>query len=162
MPAMSSKAASSPDELTIRLRVICSPMPPKAFGRKERIELAQQVKQDLQPGTERPDGSMQFECEARVKRDPKTGAPNFLGPPVHGPVGSRFLYLNWQGWEGDEQQEFRRMKIHLSPITWEQIQAVAGNETAVLEVTVSGIGRDGGPAAASVPLEGEGWTVVER
>lgn len=151
---------SPPDEVTTRLRVICSPMPPKTCGRMERIELAMQVKQDLQPGVERPDGSMQFECEVRVKRDPKSGAPNFLGPPVHGPVGGRFLYLNWQGWEGDEQREFRRMKIHLSPIIWEQIEAAA-NGQAVLEATVSGIGRDGGPACASVSLEGEGWRVVE-
>ena len=146
---------------SIRLRVICSPMPPMTSARWERIELAQQVKQDLQPGVKRPDGSMQFECEARVKQDPKSGDPNFLGPPVHGPVGSRFLYLNWQGWQGGEHQEFSRMKIHLSPITWEQIDAVAGNERAVLEVTVSGIGRHGGPAAASVPLEDGGWRVVE-
>jgi uncharacterized protein DUF5990 len=149
------------DEVTVRLRVICSPMPPKSFGRRERIELAQQVKQDLQPGVERPDGSMQFECGARVKGNPKTESPNFLGPPVHGPVGGRFLYLNWQGWDGDERQEFSRMKIHLSSITWEQIEAVSKDERSVLQATVSGVGRNGGPAAASVPLEGDGWEVVD-
>ena len=51
------------------------------------------------------------------------------------------------------------MKIHLSPITWEQIEAAGQTPNAVLEVTVSGIGRDSGPAAATVPLEGDGWTV---
>jgi hypothetical protein len=151
----------SSDEVTVRLRVICSPMPPKTFGCMERIELAMQVRQDLQPGVELPDGSMRFECEARVKGNRNTEAPNFLGPPVHGPVGGRFLYLNWQGWERDERREFSRMKIHLSSITWEQIEAVVGNEGSILEATVSGVGRNGRPAAASVPLEGDGWEVVD-
>src|SRR5437764_8992782 len=37
-------------------------------------------------GVEREDGSMQFECEVRVKRNPKNGNPNFLGPWVHSPA----------------------------------------------------------------------------
>ena len=41
---------------------------------------------------------MRFECEVRVKRNPKTERPNFLGPWVHGTPDTRFLYLNWQGW----------------------------------------------------------------
>jgi hypothetical protein len=147
------------DERLLRLRVICSPMPPRSFGRYERIELAQQVKQDLQPGVERSDGGMQFECEVRVKRNPTTGGPHFLGSPVHGPTGARHLYLNWQGWEDGEQREFSRIKVHLASITWEQVEEATTSEGALLEVTVSGIGRNGGPAAASVPLEGDGWQV---
>ena len=159
MPA--HPASRSEAERTLRLRVICSPMPPKSCGRMERIELAMQVREDLQPGAERADGAMQFECEVRVKPNVKTGQPNFLGPATHGPPDARFLYLNWQGWEGEEHREFRRLKIPLTSITWEQIEAASQTEGAVLEATVSGIGRDGGPACATVPLEGDGWTVQQ-
>jgi hypothetical protein len=159
MPETDRPALRPEDERPLGLRVICSPMPPRTFGARERIELAMQVKQDLQPGVERPDGGMQFECEVRVKRNPKTGRPHFLGPAAHGPTEARHLYLNWQGWEAGEQVEFGRMKIHLSPITWEQVEAATA-EGALLEVTVSGIGRHGGPACASVPLEGDGWQVI--
>jgi hypothetical protein len=51
------------------------------------------------------------------------------------------------------------MKITLTPVTWEQIDAASKIQSAVLEATVSGVGRDGSPAAASVPLLGGGWVV---
>jgi uncharacterized protein DUF5990 len=149
------------EERLVRLRVICAPMPPRTFGRIREIELQMQYLQELRPGVEGEDGSMRFECEARVKRNPKTGDPNFLGPWVHGPIQARHLYLNWQGREGDERVEFRRMKIHLSLITWEQIEAVSQHPGVVLEARVSGIDRKGAPACASVPLLDEGWVVCE-
>jgi hypothetical protein len=143
----------------VRLRVICASMPPKTFGGREEIELAIQYLQELRPGVEREDGSMQFECEVRVKRNPRNGTPNFLGPWVHGPAEARHLYLTWMGNENQVQVRFGRMKIHLAPVTWEQIEAVTQVPGCVLQATVSGVDRKGAPACASVPLLGEGWIV---
>jgi hypothetical protein len=164
MPTTSLRAVDATEkdpERTVRLRVICAPMPPKAFGGRTEIELAMQYLQELHPGVEREDGSMQFECEVRVKRNPKNGNPNFLGPWVHGPADARHLYLNWQGAEDHVRVRFGRMKIHLAAITWEQIEAVSQVSGGVLEATVSGVDRKGAPACASVPLLGDGWIVCE-
>jgi Family of unknown function (DUF5990) len=164
MPTTSLRAADATQkdpERTVRLRVICAPMPPKTFGGRTEIELAMQYLKELCPGVEREDGSMQFECEVRVKGNLKNGNPNFLGPWVHGPSEARHLYLNWLGTEGDERVQFGRMKIHLASITWEQIEAVSQTAGGVLEATVSGVNEKGAPACASVPLLGEGWIVRE-
>jgi len=164
VPTTSLQAADATEkdpERTVRLRVICAPMPPKVFWARTEIELAMQYLKELRPGVEHEDGSMQFECEVRVKRNPKNGNPNFLGPWVHGPAGARHLYLNWQGTEGHVRVQFGRMKIHLASITWEQIEAVSQVSGGVLEATVSGVDRKGAPACASVPLLDEGWIVGE-
>ena len=164
MPTASLRAVDATEkdsERTVRLRVICAPMPPKAFGGRTEIELAMQYLKELRPGVEREDGSMQFECVVRVKRNPKSGNPNFLGPWVHGPAEARHLYLNWQGTEGQERVQFGRMKIHLASITWEQIEAVSQVSGGVLAATVSGVDRKGAPACASVPLRDDGWIVCE-
>lgn len=163
-PTTSFRAADMTEkdtERTVRLRVICAPMPPKTFGGRTEIELTMQYREDLRPGVECEDGSMQFECEVRVKRNPKTGSPNFLGPWVHGPSEARHLYLNWEGAEDQVRVRFGRMKIHLASITWEQIEAVCQGSGGVLEATVSGVDRKGAPACASVPLLGDGWIFRE-
>src|SRR5438876_6730385 len=139
-PSRRAAAATEKDpERTVRLRVICARMPPKAFGERTEIELAMQYLQELRPGVEREDGSMQFECEVRVKRNPKNGNPNFLGPWAHGPAEARHLYLNWRGTEDHVRVRFGRMKIPLASITWEQIEAVSQVAGGVLEATVSGV-----------------------
>jgi hypothetical protein len=152
---------SGPNERTLRLRVVCHPMPGERCGPYTAIELGIQRGQAVQPGERRADGAMVFECEARVAPQAATGAPNFLGPWVHGPPKERFLYLVWEGVADGRRKMFRRMKIHLSPIDWDLIDA-ADQAGGVLEARVSGVGKDGTPACASVRLLGEGWTVVSR
>lgn len=159
LPAVDATEKDS--ERTVRLRVICAPMPPRTFGGRTEIELAIQYLKELCPGVEGADGSMRFECEARVRPNGKNGSPNFLGPWVHGPAEARHLYLNWLGTEGDARVQFGRMKIHLASITWEQIEAVSRVPGGVLQATVSGVDGKGAPACASVPLLGDGWTVGE-
>ncbi len=164
MPTTSRRAVDATEmasERTVRLRVICAPMPPKVFGGRTEIELAMQYQKELCAGVEREDGSMQFECEVRVQRNPKDGRPNFLGPWVHGPSEARHLYLNWLGTEDDARVQFGRMKIHLASVTGEQIEAVSQLSGGVLQATVSGVDRKGAPACASVPLLDDGWIVCE-
>jgi Family of unknown function (DUF5990) len=125
MPTTSRRAADATEkgpERTVRLRGICAPMPPKRFGAPTAIELAMQYLEELRLGVEREDGSMQFECEVRVKWNPKYGHPNSLGPWAHGSAEARHLDLNWEGAEDQVRAQFGRMKIHLAAITWEQIE----------------------------------------
>jgi hypothetical protein len=70
--------------------------------------------------------------------------PDFRGPFVQGPVGGRFVYLDigsyagGSGWSG-------RLKIPLTGITWEQL-----NAEELLQTTVPGTGKNGMPNCATV------------
>lgn len=141
----------------VRLRVLCTPLPSRTPGDHRNLQLGiQHGKEEIRPGEEAPEGTLRFECEVRVQRKPATGRPNFLGPWVHGPPDARFLYLVWEAQEDGVWRRLGRMKIHLASITWEQIEATGDG---VLEVAVSGVGPNGPPACASVPLLGAGWRV---
>ena len=132
------------------------------FGLQDNSTTANWV---LHSGKRKPNGDLHFECEVRVRPSARTGEPNFLGDFVHGPSEKRFLYLSWRPKDCRLSQPEppspcwqRRMKIHLSTITWELIEE-AIRLGGVLEATVEGTGKDGGPNCASVKLLGDGWTV---
>lgn len=154
---------------SIQLRVIVL-QPPKPRANETGFGLQDNSSGDwiLHHGQKFPNGDVHFTCECRVKPDAKSGAPNFLGPFVHGPPAQRFLYLSWKPkqWQpGDSEivapPYTRRLKVRLSSITWQLIEAARRAEAA-LEVTVAGTGKDGGPACASVPLLNGGWKVGSK
>jgi hypothetical protein len=149
------------------LRVVCKAPPDPVqhganFGLQDKSAAAHWK---LQAGIRKGNGDFVFDCEARVRPHPRTGEPNFLGDFVHGLPDERFLYLSWRPKDCQPLQPAmgfsswtRRMKIHLSGITWQQIEE-ATQAGGVLEASVQGTGKDGGPNCASVPLLGGGWTV---
>lgn len=154
-------------ERLVRLRVICKAPPDPdqhraIFGLQDNSAAAHWM---LHAGTRKANGDFEFECEARVRPNSRTGDPNFLGDFVHGKSDERFLYVSWRPKEcalvqpaiGSSRWS-RRMKIHLSAITWQQIEE-ATRVGGVLEASVQGTGKDGGPSCASVPLLGGGWTI---
>lgn len=142
-------------EVQVRLRVIChGPPPPQRNGEPAEFGL-QDAGGNLHPGEAQPDGSVAFTCTVRARPDAGTGRPRFLGPFVHGPAAGRFLYLSYRR-KGGGTDWIGRIKVVLSPITWEQA-AAAG----VLEAAVSGTRPDGCPAWATVPLIGGGWALLE-
>ena len=154
-------------ERRVRLRVICQRPPSPGqygaeFGLQDNSTTAEWV---IHSGQPRSNGDIHFECECRVRSHQRTGSPSFLGPFVHGDASQRFLYLSWRpaGWRPGQPEPpcptwVRRIKVHLSSITWEQIDE-SWTRGGVLEAVVPGTGRDGGPSCASVPLIGGGWTV---
>lgn len=164
--ASKPKQRSRPDQ-RIRLRVICQRPPlPQAygaeFGLQDNSTTADWV---IHAGLDQPNGDVHFECECRVRPHHRTGSPNLLGQFVHGDASTRFLYLSWRpmGWRPGQTDPpcpawLRRIKVHLSPITWEQIEESL-KSGGVLEAVVPGTGRDGSPSCASVPLVGGGWAV---
>lgn len=148
-------------ERTIPFRIHLTGLPPTTCGPHQRIEAGIQRGDDVLPGAAGPDGSLVFAGELRLKSPARPDAPVFLGAYAFGPPGQRFLYLSWSGEENGKREMFRRMKIPLGSITWAQVDALRA-EGSVLEVSVAGTGRDGGPACATVPLLGDGWQVVKR
>jgi Family of unknown function (DUF5990) len=115
-------------EQIVRLRVICI-LPPKPeeygaeFGLQDNSTTQDWV---IHPGKAQANGDIHFECECRVRRNARTGEPNFLGPFVQGEAAKRFIYLSWRpkGWRPGQPDSgatwVRRMKVHLSSITWAQ------------------------------------------
>jgi Family of unknown function (DUF5990) len=154
-------------ERSVSLRlIVAAPLDPERYGAAYGLQDNSTTSEwAIHPGTRLPNGDLQFDLSCRVRSHPKTGAPNFLGPWVHGDSARRFLYVSWRpkGWRPDQAEPTgvwqRRLKVHLSPISWEQIDAAIA-AGGFLEGTVPGTGRDGGPSCASVPLVGGGWTVT--
>ena len=156
--------ASVPNgERVVRLRVRLAEAPPRACAGYAEIEGGIQRKDAVLSGEVGPDGLPRFACELRARRDAPTGAPVFLGPFAFGPPMARFLYVTWSAVRPAEPDAgramFRRAKVPLGRITWAQVEEASARAGAVLEATVPGVPRDGGPVCASVPPR-DGWRVV--
>ncbi len=143
-------------ELQVRVRVVCiKPPDPAAHGAEFGL---QDRDQQVHPGQVLNDGSILFECRLPVRHNAQTGNPNFLGAYAHGSPAQRFLYLSWRPKKPRGAPWTRRMKIHLSSITWEQIEEVL-QTGSILEVAVPGTAQDGGLKGGSVELLGGGWSL---
>lgn len=104
-----------------------------------------------------------FSLSFRVKENVKTNAPNFLGDFAQGTPDKRFFYVGVGQRAGQQDTSWdRRVKIHLSSITWEQINQVSGDPGKVLAASYKATATDGSPACASVPLIGDGWVVSQQ
>jgi hypothetical protein len=156
--------ASAPSgERVVRLRVRLAEAPPRACAGYAEIEGGIQRRNEVFAGEVGPDGLPRFACELRARRDSATGTPVFLGPFAFGPPTARFLYVSWSAVRpaepGDGRAMFRRAKVPLGGITWAQVEEATARPEAVLEATVPGVARDGGPVCASVSPR-DGWRVV--
>jgi len=92
-----------------------------------------------------------FTAPLRVEPDTVTDQPNFLGPFAQGRSQERFIYLCWgertnNGWEG-----FRRAKVHLKHLTWQQIEA-ALQQGQLIEFSFDMTDAKGGPVCGSLNL----------
>lgn len=162
---MAGNSPAGTSERIVRLRVGCKAPPDPdqhgaIFGLQDNSSTAQW---GVHSGTRKSNGDFVFECDVRVRPNARTAGPNFLGDFIHGKPDERFLYLSWRpkDWRPGQPESAsphwtRRMKIHLRTVTWELIEQ-ATQSGGVLEATVEGTGKDGGPNCASVPLLGEGW-----
>lgn len=147
--------------LPFRIRIVG--LPAAACGPAQRIEAGVQGGEEIEQSQAPVGEALEFDGELRLKAPVRQGAasPVFLGPYTHGPPTGRFLYISWTGEVGGPRQMFRRMKIPLGTISWEQIERVQRDPHARLVATVRGTDRKGGPACATVPLEGGGWRVEQ-
>ena len=77
------------------------------------------------------------------------GVPNVLGSYAQGRRDERFFYLSWgKGESGATFEMFRRLKVHLSHLTWNHLRAHA-RRNAPLRVTIDMTDRCGGPLCGS-------------
>ncbi len=152
---------SRSEEKVVQLRVVCLD-PPDPVERDAEFGIQDKKRTVAErPLDER--GNVHYDIEARAQWHATKERPNFLGPWVNGTVEKRFLYLAWRPLDPDASGPHvwnRRMKIHLSSITWEQIEE-ADAPGMILLARVSGRDSAGAIACASVPLLYDGWVVAD-
>ena len=106
-------------------------------------------------------GNLTLECTINVKGNRADGPPNFVGPISQGPPAGRFVYVDIGKSAGQIDSCWqRRIKIPLEGITWEMIDSVAEATKRLLQATIPGTGKDGGPSCATVKPIG-GWKAVK-
>src|SRR4030095_14260435 len=137
------------DEITIE--VVCNNLPgigfedapgrgPVHLGIQKCDEVIGPVPADREQAIFRP--------TFRVAKRPD-GSPNFLGDFAKGTPQERFFYLSWGVVIEGHLEMFRRAKVHLNHLTWEQIQrAVSKNKP--LKVVIDMTGRKGDPICGSI------------
>jgi Family of unknown function (DUF5990) len=139
-------------ELTIK--VLCEDLPGKNFtaaaGGESRhnVYVGIQHKEDvidIVPGDAK---SAEFTAVFKVAEMPG-GLTNFTGPFAKGTKDQRFFYLAWGELKSIHFQMFRRAKIHLSHLTWAQVERAA-KANKPITVHLSLTDRCGWPLCASV------------
>ncbi len=151
------KQAKSEIEMPIRI-ILVDPPPGVDFGIQEgkgndykTIQVQRSKASDLQ-----------FECSIAVKDNRTDGPPNFVGTVVQGPPTGRFIYIDIGKSAGQINSCWqRRIKIPLQEITWEMIDSLVDAPKRILQATIPGTDKDGGPSCATVkPIDG--WRVVKN
>ena len=102
--------------------------------------------------------TFELRIEAEVREDGRVAC---RGPEVQGPPAARFIYVNAGTYAGGAHATFgRRAKVPLAGLRAAVVSAALARPGAVVVGAIDGRARDGGPAAASVPLLGDGWEVA--
>lgn len=142
--------------ITLRINLI-APTPGVTFGLQKgsgnNYETVQ--KQNCQSG------NLSFEFTIKVKGDKlKNTIPKFSGPFVQGPSSNPFVYIDIGTYAGQLNTTWaRRLKIPLTGIGWDVIDSLTSN--SILQTSVPGTGKDGGPNCATVkPFDG--WQLVGK
>ncbi len=101
-----------------------------------------------------------FVFTAEVKGDrQKTNQPDFGGPFVQGKLSERFVYINCGTASEQERWWTSRLKVPLTGVTWADIDQLQKSSSTILETTVPGTAKNGGPTMATVkPFDG--WSVA--
>lgn len=138
---------------TIPLRIVVVEPPPA-------VRWAVQLGRDgLLPPAHVAPGAVTFDFTL-VLAAGRDGRPTLRGPAAQGPPAERFVYVNSGRGAGDEASPWsRRAKVSLAGITPALLRDLQARPDGVLEARFLGTDRRGGPACATVPLQGGGWRV---
>ena len=105
--------------------------------------------------------NIRFSLSVRVKQG-KSDAPNFLGEFTQGTPKERFIYICVGEYAGQKNTLWaRRVKIHLSSITWQQVEQTLALPNSKLVASYQATDKKGGPSCASVPLVSGGWSIAK-
>jgi hypothetical protein len=143
-----------PDRIELPLRIVIEdPVPVVAIA----VQKGASGKAELVPPASASPQALAFELEVTAAGALPDGRPRFLGPCVQGPPAARFVYLCVGQMAGQPGSPWtRRVKVPLGGLDWPLIEALAPGQR--LTARIAGRARDGGPACASVPLLGAGWS----
>lgn len=145
--------STSTQDRIVRLRLTCLNPPTGQYDGGAAEFGLQDKQQALHAGQFHPDGSVSFDLELSAQHNPLNGDIRWRGPYVHGTPAVPFIYLSWARVEPAPLRWIKRMKIPLSTITVQQLEATTSGTHARLEARVDGA-RSG-----TVPLLDDGWTV---
>lgn len=132
-------------EITFQL-ILTTPPPDVVFGLQkgsgsnyETIQKQHSTSHDLV-----------FTFTLTVKGEPsKDKVPRWSGSFVQGPAEGRFVYIDIGTYAGQADTSWsRRLKVPLPPLSWHDLEDLAGHVT--LQTKVPGTGKDGGPNCATV------------
>ena len=144
------------NELTLRIKLL---KPPAGvdFGLQKGAGRDYETVQRQRSGGE----DLKFEFSVRIKTIDNSMA-NVLGPFVQGPPSARFVYLDIGICAGQKDTHWsRRLKIPLAGISPETLNKLSADSTLILEASVPGTGKDGGPSCATIkPFDG--WQLVKK
>jgi hypothetical protein len=140
-------------EITLQI-VLVKPTPGVVFGLQKGAGSNYETVQKQIPAS----NDLAFTFAIKVKGDSaKDKLPGFSGGFVQGPAGAKFVYIDIGTCAGQPGTIWsRRLKVPLTGITWKDIDSLSGN--AMLQTTVPGTGKDGGPNCATVKPFG-GWHI---
>ena len=169
MPIARQARPSTIPQAILSIKVMCKELPgirfldsqdpawpcrePVYLGIQRGRDVVDQVPADRQRAT--------FIAEFKVLRK-ADGSPHFLGPFAHGTPADRFFYLSW-GFKknADRFEMFRRLKIRLGHLGWQEIQEsmTAGHP---IRVTLRLTDAKGGPLCGTPPTSHITWGVAEH
>jgi hypothetical protein len=144
------------DEVNVELEFTCTELPAIRPGDILDLRLGIQegkvVVEDVPVDT----GRAVFRFPLRVRRNAKTGRPNFLGPYAQGTPARRFVYLCWGERSQGSWRTTSRAKIYLDDLSWAQIDD-AVQDGRPLQATIRMVDVRGRRIAASVAPEQIMW-----
>ena len=95
-------------------------------------------------------GNLNFKCNVTLRENSKSTL-DFFGPFVQGPAEQRFIYVDIGTCAGQKNTEVsRRMKIPLHTIHKSTLSKLMLSNRPILETTIAGTGKDGGPTCGTV------------
>ncbi|HYW31000.1 MAG TPA: DUF5990 family protein [Gemmatimonas sp.] len=104
--------------------------------------------------------TFEFSLEVKPGAD---GSASLRGLEVQGPPSARFVYVTVGTRAGQFDSPWdRRAKVPLNGIGPAHFAALSQRPGTMFVATIEGRSRDGGPACASVPLLGDGWSMITR
>jgi hypothetical protein len=140
-------------KLTVPMRIVVV-SPPKGV-----MFALQRGRDALEAMTVSTGDDLRFDFTILVDRDAQ-GLIRFTGEFAQGPKGGKFVYVNSGTLAGQSGSCWtRRAKVGLETLTWADATRVAAEPGAFFQSRFAGVGRDGGPACATVPLLDKGWVV---
>jgi hypothetical protein len=137
-------------EITLQI-ILTKPTPDVVFGlQKGSGNNYETIQKQISKSTD-----LTFTFAIKIKGDKsKDKFPKLSGSVVQGPSANKFVYIDIGTYAGQTDTIWsRRLKVPLTGITWKDIESLGNN--SMLQATVPGTVRDGGPNCATVkPFSG--------